>query len=167
MKAERVALPGILLALNMIVLFGATMLPGIELTLFGVSSIFTAIVLIKISPRVSLVFYIGSALLGLVIMPNKLALIPYIIFFGYYGVVKYCIEKTRHIKSQWAEYILKAIVFLASFGIGIFFFKEAVLSGISLPDYPMVIIGAIGVIVFLIYDFAFTIIIAQLKKQIK
>lgn len=172
MKSNKVALSGILLGLNMIILFGATILPGIELTLFAVSSFMTGIVVLKTSPKFGLVFFAASSLLGVLILPNKLAILPYIIFFGYYPVAKYYIEAvhTKKLKDksrQVFEIIIKVIIFSLSFGSGFFLFKEALFSGITLPDYPAFIILPAAIIGFLAYDYVFTLFIAYISKTLK
>lgn len=165
MKTNKIALSGILLGLNMIVLFGATMLPGIELSLFALSSFITAIVVVKASPKSGLLFFMASVLLGAIILPNKLALLPYGLFFGYYGIVKYYIEKIR--LSRVVEVLLKVGVFVVAFGGGLLIFKEAFVSGISLPDLPMPLIGGAAIIAFLAYDYVYTLMIPQIKRVIK
>lgn len=172
MKTNKVALSGILLGMNMIILFGATMLPGIELSLFALSSFVTAIVVMKASPKSAAIFYVASVILGGVLLPNKLALLPYALFFGYYGIAKYYIEKMpcgklKDIHKQVIELACKTAVFVAAFGIGILIFKEGFTSGLSLPDLPVLIIGVAAVVAFLAYDYVFTLMIVQLKRFIK
>ena len=172
MKTYKMALSGVLLAINMIVLFGATMLPGIELTLFAVSSFITAIVVMQASPKRALLFYVASSLLGMLILPNKVAMVPYIIFFGYYGILKYYIESTKILNLQGrsrqiAEQVIKAVIFVLSFGSGIVFFKDTFMTGVTLPEYPAAILVAASIVAFLGYDYVFTLIIGQLRKYLK
>jgi len=172
MKTNKVALPGVLLALNMIVLFGATMLPGIELTLYALSSFITAILVMKSSPKSAAVFYVATVILGAVLLPNKLALLPYALFFGYYGIAKYYIEKMpcgrlKDIHKQVIELICKTAVFAAAFGLGILIFKEGFTSGLSLPDLPVWLLSIAAIPVFLAYDYVFTLVLVQMKRVIK
>ena len=168
MKTNKVALSGILLGLNMIILFGATMLPGIELTLYALSSFVTAIVVMKASPKSGMIFYVATVLLGGVLLPNKLAMLPYALFFGYYGIAKYYIEKMpcgklKDIHKQVIEIICKIAVFGVAFGGGILIFKESFTSGLSIPDLPVFIICIAAVAVFVVYDYVLTLMIVQLK----
>ncbi|MBK5246956.1 MAG: hypothetical protein JJE49_06810 [Peptostreptococcaceae bacterium] len=172
MKTNKVALTGVLLGLNMIILFGATMLPGIELSLYALSSFVTAIVVMRASPKSATVFYVATVLLGGVLLPNKLAMLPYALFFGYYGIAKYYIEKMpcgklKDIHKQVLEIICKIAVFGAAFGIGILIFKEGFTSGLSLPDFPVIIICLAAVVIFVMYDYVFTLMLVQLKRFIK
>ncbi len=172
MKTNKVALPGVLLGLNMIVLFGATMLPGIELSLYALSSFITAILVMKASPRSAVVFYVATVILGGVLLPNKLAMLPYVLFFGYYGIAKYYIEKMpcgklKDIHKQMIELICKTAVFVVAFGIGILIFKEGFTSGLSLPDLPIWALGVAAIPVFLAYDYVFTLVLVQMKRIMK
>lgn len=172
MKTNKIALSGILLGLNMIILFGATMLPGIELTLFAISSFTTAIVLMKVSPKSAAIFYLATVLLGGILLPNKLGLLLYVLFFGYYGIIKYYIEKMpsgklKDIQKQGVELVCKTAVFVAAFGLGILIFKEAFISGLSLPNLPVLVICIAAVAAFVAYDYIFTLIIFQINRLIK
>jgi hypothetical protein len=171
MKTNKIALMGILLGMNIIILFGATMLPGIELTLFAVSSFTTAIVVMKVSPKSAAIFYLATVLLGGILLPNKLGLLVYILFFGYYAIVKYYIEKMpcgklKDINKQAVELVCKTSVFIVAFGSGILIFKEAFIGGISLPDFPVLVICIAAIAVFIAYDYVFTLIIFQINRLI-
>lgn len=172
MKSSNVALSGVLLALNMILLFGATMLPGIELTLFAVSSFLTALVLMKTNPGGALVFFGASSALGLLILPGKLALLPYLFFFGYYGIVKYFIEKSPLGKKPGKaglalETMAKLLVFLAALAAGLLIFQELFFSGVKLPDYPVPILALAAASAFVAYDYIFTLVIGQFRRYFK
>jgi len=172
MKTSKLALSGVLLALNMIVLFGATMLPGIELSLFALSSLLTAVMVVKGSPKRAFVFFLASALLGILLLPNKVALMPYLLFFGHYGIIKYFIESVkmprgRRMNRQPIEILAKLIYFGATFGIGMFFFKEAFAAGISLPDFSAVILTVAASLGFLVYDYVFTLLLRQMDRILK
>ena len=172
MKTNKIALSGVLLALNMIILFGATMLPGIELSLYALSSFVTAVIVVKASPKMALLFYVASALLGLAILPNKLGLLPYVLFFGYYGIVKFYIEGIRFPKlksthKQVLEMVMKAFVFVMAFGGGVLVFKEAFIGSVSLPDLPVAFICVAALGAFVAYDYVYTLVIPQINRIIK
>ena len=72
----KIALGGICLALTVIFLFGGSIVPGIELTLFAISSLFTAVMILETGVKGGVLLYAGAVLLGFAIIPNKLAMIP-------------------------------------------------------------------------------------------
>ncbi|MEL7655763.1 MAG: hypothetical protein AAGU75_07630 [Bacillota bacterium] len=161
---KTVATGGVFLALSIATLFGATTVPGIELTLYTFSSFYAAFIIIEISTRAAWLFYFASVLLTFAILPNKGALIPYAIFFGLYGIVKYYIENFKKI-NQLVEIILKLLFCNIIFALGYIFFKELFLGTIQLPDValPFIIIGA--QVFFLAYDYIFTLIIGFYMKR--
>ena len=133
-KTMKIALGGICLALTVIFLFGGSIVPGIELTLFAISSLFTAVMILETGVKGGVLLYAGAVLLGFAIIPNKLAMIPYAFFFGYYGIVKYYIEK---LPGRWIQLALKTGLFAVLLSIGLIGFKKLLLGSIHLPDYPV------------------------------
>ena len=77
-RTGKIAMGGICTALAVIFMFGASFVPGIELTLFLISSLFTAVMVIEAGAAGGLTVFAAASLLGLILIPNKLALIPYI-----------------------------------------------------------------------------------------
>ena len=81
-KTGKIAMGGICTALAVIFMFGASFVPGIELTLFLISSLFTAVMVIEAGAAGGLSVFAAASLLGLILIPNKLALIPYVFCFS-------------------------------------------------------------------------------------
>ncbi len=148
-KNFTIALGGILVALTVISIYVSSIVPGIELTMYAISSIFVAVMVIESGPKGALLVFAASLLLGFIIIPNKVGIIPYAALFGYYGIIKYYIEK---IGKMPIELIIKAALFLVIFGVGISVFGEVFLGNIQMPDFPIVIIMVGGTIGFLLYD---------------
>ena len=94
-------LGGICLALTVISMYASSIVPGIELTLLAISSLFTAVMLIETGVGGALLLYGASLILGIALIPNKLAVLPYGFFFGYYGILKYYIEKITVLCLSW------------------------------------------------------------------
>ena len=138
----KIALGGICLALTVIFLFGGSIVPGIELTLFAISSLFTAVMILETGVKGGVLLYAGAVLLGFAIIPNKLAMIPYAFFFGYYGIVKYYIEK---LPGRWIQLALKTGLFAVLLSIGLIGFKKLLLGSIHLPDYPVWLLILAGI----------------------
>lgn len=163
-KTSKIALGGICLALTLIFLFAGSMIPGIELTLFAISSLFTAVVIIESDARNGIIMYIAAVILGLALLPNKLAIIPYSFFFGYYGILKYYIEK---LKSAAVQIVAKVVFFAAILCVGLLCFKELLLGSVHLPDYPAALLIIAGVLMLVIYDYIYTLLINFYIKRVK
>jgi len=161
--AGRIALSGILAAGTLLTLFLATILPTSRIFFYGLSSVFCAVVIIENGIRAGTLFYIGTSLLALILIPNKIRLIPYILILGHYPLWKTYIERINHTGK---ELILKLLVLnvcslLAYYGFTALFFKN-----VNLPiDLRLVFL--ILQVVFLIYDYAFTLLISFYINTIK
>lgn len=163
-KTSKIALGGICLALTMVFMFAGSVVPGIELTLFAISSLFTAVMILEAGTGSAVLLYAAAVLLGLIILPNKLAIIPYAFFFGYYGIFKFYAEK---LKSRWAQLSCKLLLFAAVLCVGLLGFKSLLLGSIALPDYPVWILISGGIAMMLLYDYIFTFFIRFYLRRIK
>jgi hypothetical protein len=163
-KTSNIALGGICLALTIIFIFGASFVPGIELTLFALSSLFTAIMVIEADVASATVMYVAAVILGLLILPNKLAIIPYAFFFGHYGIFKYYAEKCR---SAALQLIIKGLLFAVLLCVGLLAFKDVLLGSISLPDYPVWILIIGGILMMYLYDYIYTLVINYYMRRLK
>ena len=161
-KTGKIALGGICTALAVIFMFGASFVPGIELTLFLISSLFTAVMVIEAGVAGGLSVFAAASLLGLILVPNKVALIPYFFCFGYYAVLKFYIEK---IKSGVLQMTMKVIYFAAIVCIGLLFFKSVLTAGIHMPDWPVGGLIVAGIVMLVLYDYILTFLINWYRRR--
>ena len=100
-RAKKITLSGILLGFTVICVFLASVLPTSRLSLYAVSSLFTSIIIIEFGSKAGWTFYAASAVLSAVLIP-RLEVLPYIVFFGVYGLLKLYFERRQ---SRVLEYI--------------------------------------------------------------
>lgn len=164
MNTKKIATAGVLLALSIATLFAAAFVPGIELTLYALSTVYVAIIVIEFTPNTGWLFYFASVMLSFILVPNKGALIPYALFFGVYAMIKYYLETFKKI-PQPVEIILKLVFFNLMFTLGFLFFGAIFTGSINIPDLalPIVLIGA--QVFFLLYDYILTMIIGFYLKR--
>ena len=164
LNVKSTAFGGILLALSAVTLFLASVLPTGRLALYALSSFYVAVFIMKYGIRAGWVFYAASCLLAFVTMRGDIpALALYIVFFGLYGIVKYYIERINHIAI---EYVLKLIFYNIVLFIGVVFIGNYLL-GFFRVEFPWWILIAISEIVFLIYDYVFSMLIHYYKQKLK
>ncbi len=165
-RVKRITLSGILLAFTVICVFLAATLPTSKLSLYALSSLFMAVIIIELGTKAGWIFYLASAILSALLVP-RLEVIPFIVFFGVYGLIKLYIER---IHSRAVEYVLKLIYFNICLVLGLFFLKEIILGGVNLTA-PVYIVAAVLELVFLIYDYIYTLFIrfygTRLKQKLK
>jgi len=165
-RVKSITLSGILLAFTVICVFLAASLPTSKLSLYAISSLFIAVIIIEFGTKAGWAFYLASSILSVVLIP-RLEVIPFVIFFGLYGLIKLYIEKLH---SRFIEYILKLIYFNICLALGLIFLKEFIMDGLNLT-VPIYIVAALLEVVFLVYDYVYTLFIrfyaAQLKPKLK
>jgi hypothetical protein len=160
---RRIALGGILAALTVTVLFVEAVAPVNKLSLYALSSFFVSIVIIELGVASGWLFYAVTCLLAFLITPDKLALIPYLVFFGLYGIVKYYIEK---LDKLIPEYILK-ILFFNLVMAGAVLLAEKLMLDIVKLEFPWWIVAVVFEVVFLVYDYVYTLFIRYYSHRLR
>lgn len=163
-RTFKIAFGGICLALAVICMFGGSFIPGIDLTLFAVSSLFTAIMVIETGVGGGLLLFAGASILGLVLIPNKFAILPYLCFFGYYAVLKLYIEK---ISAPAGQIACKCAFFALVLCVGLLGFRAVLAQAVALPEYPSAVLIIAGVVLLLLYDFILSFLISFYYRRFK
>lgn len=160
MKAKNITLGGILCAITLLLLFGTSILPTSKLTLFAITSAIIPLAIIRSTIRTALLVYLSSSIIGIIFLP-KTTIILYILFFGIYGIAKFYIEKVNKI---YVEILIKLIFFNASLSIILLTLKTLLFSYLNIK-IPILYVYGIGQILFLVFDYALTLIITYFIKK--
>jgi len=162
-NTKKIALSGVLGALAVVCLLLAVVLPTSKLAFYVLSSFFISVIVIEYNIKAGWLFYAATSLLSFIILPDKLGIVPYLIFFGLYGLVKFYIEK---ISKAVPEYMLKYVYFNLSLSIAYYLVREIFLENITvgIPWWAAVI----GLeIVFAVYDYVYTLFIGYYRMKLK
>lgn len=154
---------GLYIALTLVLLYMSSIMPTSKLFILGCASCIIPLSIVTTNLKTSFIVYIASCLLSIVLFSFKVSTITYIIFFGLYGFVKYYIER---IKKLPIEIILKLAFFNICFWSTYFLYSNVFF---KVPKLSIPIEYAIFMFqfVFLIYDYAITLFIGYLNKNIK
>ncbi|HOQ06244.1 MAG TPA: hypothetical protein PK127_00515 [Clostridiales bacterium] len=163
LRTEIIALNGVLGALAVICLLLADVLPTSKISLYALSSFFVSIAIIEGGIRAGWIFYAATAILGSIIVPDKISIVPYALFFGVYGIIKFYIEKLNRIVI---EYVLKVVFFNACAAIIILAAKSLFEAGLT-SRFPWVALVIAGEIIFLVYDFVYTLFINYYRDRLR
>ena len=148
----RVAFCGVLAGLGLALMFLTALLPMATFALPALAGLLMIMIVIEMS-----VFFV----------PDKQAALLYVIFFGYYPILKALIERLKNKIVQW---VLKYAVFNAAI-VSAYFIAIYLLSipadslslfGVSLPW----VFWIAGNVIFFIYDIAITGVVAFYIKQL-
>ena len=160
MKAKEITLSGILTGLTIVILYLNLLLPISTISILTLASLLVPIALIRGSMKSAILVYVSSSIIGLFILPLNI-MILYILFFGIYGIVKFYIEKINKLPL---EIFIKIIFFNIILFLSFFVFKTFI--PIEITKLPIVIFLIIAEIVFLVYDYALTLLISFYLQRI-
>lgn len=156
--SRKIAYSGILLALNLVLFSMINIFQTNTIFLLGLASLPISIIIMNWGPKTGTIFYVASALLGFMIISNKVHWILYVFMFGIYGLIKYLIEKDIPI---YIEYILKLIYANIALIIVYFIAKQIV----YIPQKWYLIL--IFEVAFLVYDYAYSLFIDYYNSKLK
>ena len=157
MPARAVSLPALLTALSLAILWTAQAAPWGRMGLVAVAGLMPAAAVISVGPGAGWLCWAGTAVLALLLLPDKACGLLYLIFFGLYPLIKYFAEKLR---QRPLEFLVKLVFFNLCFAAVWFGFQELFLWGLPGATAWETFLFPVGNIVFLIYDFGFSKLIA-------
>lgn len=163
-NTKTIATGGICLALTVISLYFASFVPGAELSLYALASVFVCVMTDERGVAGGALVYAGAGLLGFAILPNKFGLLPFVFFFGAYPLIKFYAER---IHSRAAQFAVKIALFCGVFFVAYAFFRELFFKSITLPDASVWLLAAGGIAMFIVYDYILTMVIRLYRRKIK
>lgn len=158
-NSKKIALTSILSALSVIFLYILSIIPTARLATYVLIVCMGCVITIECGIKHSLLGFIVTSLLSFFIIPEKIILIPYILFLGYYPILKLFIER---INKLWIEIVIKLI--LGSLISTVIFYILGLLDfNIPIPTYILI---PCAVVVFIIFDVALSLFIKIYREQI-
>lgn len=151
-KTRKIALTGILSAFIVIVLFLESIVPTGRLGFYVLAGFILSIVMLEAGVKWAWAAYVVTCASGLLLIPEKLNVLPYVLFFGIYTILKFHIESLR---KPWLEILLKFAAF------NLFLWPAWSIAKVFLPPSltqgtMIIVAGIILQVVFAIYDILFT-----------
>jgi hypothetical protein len=159
-----IALGGILTGICQILLYLIAVLPTSKLAFYSFISFTVAVIIIEAGVRYALIYYIANVVLAFIIVPDKIVIIPYIVFFGVYGVLKLYIEK---LNKRALELIIKYIYFNICVLLGYIFIKEFMLESINIKNLPLAGFILLLEVIFFIFDYVYTLLIGYYNEKLR
>lgn len=154
-KSVGVAFCGILTALCTVLMLLTGLVTVGTYALPAIAGLLLIVIVIEMGSAWAWPVYIAVSILSVLLAADKEAAVLYVLFFGYYPVLKANIEKTGKKYSAW---VLKLLVFNISM-VACFFISIMLL---GVPEESFTINGwylpwlflVVGNITFIIYDYA-------------
>ncbi len=149
-------------ALCTLLLFATGMIPFGTYALPALAGLLMVTVAVETGTSWAVTLYVAVSLLSILLTPDKEAMLMFIMFFGHYPITKTRLER---IKFKPLQYLIKFGVFnacvVAAYMIIIYVFQmpDVLTEMGSFGRYSVLVLLALGNIVFIVYDFALTQII--------
>lgn len=166
----KVSLGGIITALSLILLVGTGIIPIATYALPGLAGALIICIVIELGYKWAFSVFAATALLSLLLTPDREAALLYLFFFGHYPIIKSLIE---HIKNRVVEWVLKLSVFnLCVFGcyaiiFYVFQMQYVIDSFKEFGQYALPIFLVAGNLTFVLYDFALSSIILFYTRWVR
>lgn len=150
--SKKVAFCGIMGAVSVLILYLGSLIDVLDLSMSVIASVAVVIVVIEVGYSYAWMTYAAAGLLAILILPKKLAAIFFLIFMGYYPILKSYIEGLKNGVLRWLLKLLSAHAALAVFYLVVkLFMPEELETGALLA--AIYIVAVVG---FVLYDIAIT-----------
>jgi hypothetical protein len=151
----RVAFCGIITALGTVLMFATGLISIGTYALPAVAGVLGIMIVIELGAKWAWPVYVATSVLSLLMAADKEAAILYVLFFGFYPIIKAYIER---LPKKYIVYLIKFAVFnaamIVAFLITVFILRVPQASFTVFGVYLPWAFLAAGNVVFLIYDFA-------------
>ncbi|MBQ4288381.1 MAG: hypothetical protein II749_00255 [Clostridia bacterium] len=159
----RLTLGAMMTVLTVISVYLSAILPSGKISLLFLSGIFLIPLLYEREVGGAVLIYIASAILSLLLVPGMINAVPYILFFGHYGIGKYLCEEK---KNRLLSFIFKFIYYNV-FMFACYFLFFDMLAGEFLKGIPFILLLLMMEVFFFVYDYLYSGIITLYGKKIK
>lgn len=163
-KGRAVAYPAILGALALIFVYAASVVPSGSWGLVAVAGLFPAAAVISVGMKAGALCWAGVSILSFLLVPDKFCALLFVLLLGLYPIVKAFIER---IKNKLIGYFLKLAFFNAAFTVVFVTMSKAVLNTLPALLGSTWLMYLTGNIVFLVYDYGLSKLIALYIARIK
>ena len=139
-------------ALGVILLYLGSIVEVMDVSVAVIASLFCVLAVIEYGKGAPWTVFAVTAVLSLLLLPNKSGAVYYTFFFGFYPILKAYFERLDRVKA-WA---LKELVFNVSLATILVIFKKMFMPTVDIPFMMWVIIVVLCEVVFVLYDVALT-----------
>ena len=162
-KSKKISIGAMITIISIILLYLTSILTTTKIFLITLSSFLISVVVIEAGISTALLSYISTAILSFILIPNKLMVIPYVILFGQYPIVKYYIEKLNNFILEW---IIKLLCFNIAVYLNYIIFTMFISRDVNIPLSIWIIILGLQAI-FILYDYMFNRFISYYRNRIR
>ena len=144
-----------LVALGVVTLWLGSILSMLELSVAVLASLFAVLAVLEYGKSAPWLVYAATAILSLLLLPQKAPALAYTLFFGYYPIVKEKLERLPLL----AAWLLKEGIFHVSLILLYGLYTYLLSPGAREPLWYLALILILAEVTFVLYDMALTRII--------
>ncbi len=148
-KTLRLALCAVLSALGVVFIYFGSLLEVLDMSAAVIASVACIFASIEFGGAYPWLIYAVTGILSLILVPNPMSALMYILFFGFYPILRHSLDK----KGRVFGWILKELVFNLSLAVLLLLWKF-VFSTEAEPFVLDLIFIVLAEIVFPVYDVA-------------
>ena len=152
-RTRTLTLCSILTALGVVIMYLGSFIEVLDLTIAVVVSLLCIIAVIEVGGSWPWLIYAATSVLSLLLLPNKFPPTVYLLFTGFYPMLKEKLEGKIRLRG-----LLMAIK-LIIFNVSMVLMMLASYYVLSLPaetEYMLIALAVLGNVTFLLYDLALT-----------
>ncbi len=166
--AKKLATASIFAAISVISLLLASLFP-IRIAMCVIASLITSIVTIECGHKYAWLTFFAVSAIAFLLIPKKSIVYIYILFLGYYPILKLYIERFDSLLHEWIAKIVffSIILIVAYFSFKAFFMPSFDTELIKLIYRHLAFIFATANVLFVVYDFGLSFIISFYIHRIK
>lgn len=166
-KSGKIALGGLLTALVVVLMFLTGLIPIGTYALPAIAGVLLIVAVIEIGAKWAWMIYAAVAVLSLLFAADKEAALLFVLFFGYYPVLKSFLERISNKVLSWiSKFAVFNVAVVACFFLAVNFLQlpedSFTVFGIYLPWVFLIL----GNAVFLIYDIALSGLVATYVEKL-
>ena len=168
-KTMRLTMCAMLAALGVVLLWLGSAVEVVDISMAVVASLLCVFAVIEYGGSAPWLVYGVTAVLSLLLLPQKTPALMYLVFFGYYPILKEKLEK----KPKWAAWIWKEVIFNLALAVLLVLSHFLLFTAASAGNMVFYYVALVGLaeLAFPLYDIALTRLISlylfRLRKRFR
>ena len=157
----------LLAALGVVLLYLGSLVEVLDVSMAVIVSLFCIFAVIEYSGSAPWLIYAVTGVLSLILLPIKTPALLYLLFFGYYPILKEKLEK----RSRAVSWVLKEVIFHLALALMLLLYHVTMTEENASPWFLYAAFVALAEVAFPIYDLALTRLISfylfKLRKLLR
>lgn len=164
-RSAQVSLCGIATALATALMFLTGLVPISTYGLPALAGLPCMIIVIEMGHRWAWPVFVAAGILSALMAPDKEAVVLYLLFFGYYPILKALLERLSPVVGWILKFAVFNLAMVAGFFLAVFVLGIPKDSFLVFGSATPLILLAVGNVVFFLYDYTLSGLIREYLKR--